>query len=341
MLGFIKRLVMAATVMFAPLHAVLVILYCLARLVGYVEYWIVDALSYVLPLLLLISVLHFPGAIWRRSPYLLSATALPLVVFGVLYGPNYVPRSASEHVEPSFSVMSYNVWAGNQKYEDIVDAIGELTPDVIGLQEITDLIAHEIQDDLAVRYPYSAIDGGQAVFSRYPILDYEILLIGDERIPITVQHIVLDVNGKQIGVVNAHPHSPQLIASRLVGLRIRYPSGLASRWRDLEVRELMEAIETMDGPLVVLGDFNLTDLQLVYNEMTETLRDAHAEAGFGLGFTRTPVRGKGPPTWRIDYVFYTPELVALSTTHGDFGGSDHRPVMATLAFRSEAATDTP
>ena len=332
MLIFMKRLVMAATVMFAPLHAVVVILYFIARLAGYVEHWLVDALSYCLPLLLLLSVLHLPGAIWRRSPFLLSASALPLILFGVLYGPNYVPRSVPEHTEPSFTVMSYNVWAGNQKYEDIVDAIDELTPDVVGLQEITDLITIEIQDDLADRYPYRAIDGGQAVFSRYPIVDREVLLIGDERAPITVQHIDLDVNGRQIGVINAHPHSPQLISSRLLGLRLGYPSGLASRWRDLEVRELMEAVQMMDGPLVVLGDFNLTDLQAVYDEMTQTLRDAHADAGYGLGFTRTPWRGTGPPTWRIDFVFYTPELVALSTEHGDFGGSDHRPVVAELAF---------
>ena len=85
--------------------------------------------------------------------------------------------------------------------------------------------------------------------------------------------------------------------------------------------------------LVVLGDFNLTDLQAVYGEITQVLIDAHKEAGYGLGLTRTPVRGIGPATWRIDFVFYTPELTALSTRTGDFAGSDHRPVMAELAFR--------
>ncbi len=39
------------------------------------------------------------------------------------------------------------------------------------------------------------------------------------------------------------------------------------------------------------------------------------------------------PTLRIDFVFYTPELVALSTMHGEFGGSDQRPMVAELAFR--------
>ncbi len=333
MIAFLKRILMAATVLLAPPHAAIVVLYFMARLTGYIEHWLVDALSYVLPLLLLLSILHLPGAIWRRSKFLASVAVFPLVVFGILYGPSYLPKSTSKEVGPSFTVMSYNLWVGNDQYDSIVAAINELAPDVVGLQEITDRIANEIQRDLADRYPYRAIDGDQAVFSRFPIVEREVLLIGDERAPIPVQHIVLDVNGRQIGIVNAHPHSPQLMTSRFLGLRLGYPSGLAKRFRDLEVREIMRAVEKMEGPLVVLGDFNLTDLQIVYGEMTQMLLDSHKEAGYGLGFTRTPVRGVGPATWRIDFVFYTPELTALSTTNGDFAGSDHRPVVAELAFR--------
>jgi vancomycin resistance protein VanJ len=324
---------MAATVLFAPLHALVVVLYCIARLAGQRGHWLVDALSYALPLILLLSILHFPGAIWRRSAFLLSATALPVVVFGILYGPSYLPLSVQPDVESSFTVMSYNLWVGNRKYDWMLHAINDLAPDIVALQEITERIANEIQDELEDEYPYWAIDGDQALFSKYPITDHRVLLIGDERVPIPVQYIALDLDGRQIGVVNAHPHSPQLISSRLFGLRLGYPSGLASRWRDLEVRELMEVIEQMDGPLVVLGDFNLTDLQVVYGEMTRALLDAHKEAGYGLGLTRTPLRGVGPATWRIDFVFHTPDLQALKTDLGAFGGSDHRPVLAELAFR--------
>ena len=333
MIAFLKRLTMAATVLFAPLHAVIVLLYFIARLAGHVEHWLVDALSYVLPLLLLLSILHLPGAVWRRSKFLASAMALPLVVFGILYGPSYLPKLASKEVGPSFTVMSYNLWGGNDQYDSIVGAINQMAPDVVGLQEINDRIANEIQRDLAVRYPYRVIDGDQAVFSRFPIVDRVLLLIGDERAPIPVQHIVLDVDGRRIGIVHAHPHSPALMASRFLGLRLGYPSGLANHFRDLEVREMMRAVEKIEGPLIVLGDFNLTDMQAVYGEMTQMLLDAHREAGYGLGFTRTPVRGIGPATWRIDFVFYTPELTALSTRTGDFAGSDHRPVVAELAFR--------
>jgi endonuclease/exonuclease/phosphatase (EEP) superfamily protein YafD len=341
MIAFLKRMTIAATVLLAPPHAAIVVLYFVARLTGHVDHWLVDALSYVLPLLLLLSILHFPGAIWRRSPYLLSASAIPLVAFGVLYGPSFVPKPQAQDVEASFSVMSYNVWGGNDRFDSIVSAIKEYSPDVVGLQEITDRIADEIKGPLTDLYPYQVIEDGQAIFSRFPIVSHDVWLIGDDQIPISVQHVELDVAGQRIGVINAHPHSPALRASRIPGFKLGYPSGLWSQHRDWEVRELMEVIATIDGPLVVLGDFNLTNLQVVYGEMTQTLRDAHADVGYGLGFTRTPLRGTGPATWRIDYVFHTPELIALSITNGDFGGSDHRPVVAELAFRSSEPKGAP
>ncbi len=91
-------------------------------------------------------------------------------------------------------------------------------------------------------------------------------------------------------------------------------------------------MEDIEGPLIVLGDFNMTESQVVYGELTQTLLDAHKEVGSGLGNTRTPLRGIGPATWRIDFVFYTSDFQALSTDLGAFGGSDHRPVVAELAL---------
>jgi endonuclease/exonuclease/phosphatase family metal-dependent hydrolase len=127
--------------------------------------------------------------------------------------------------------MSYNVWAGNDRFDSIVSAIKEHSPDVVGLQEITDRIADEIEGPLADLYPYRVIDGGQAIFSQFPITVYEVLVIGDDRIPITVQHVGLNVEGRQIRVINVHTHSPALRASRIPGLKLGYPSGLWSQYR--------------------------------------------------------------------------------------------------------------
>jgi len=99
------------------------------------------------------------------------------------------------------------------------------------------------------------------------------------------------------------------------------------------MRELLQAIDALASPLVLAGDFNISDQHEWYKRVSERFRDAHREAGSGMGFTRTPLFGSDFPMWRIDFVFYTSEIVALSTSLGEFGGSDHRPVMAELAFR--------
>ena len=99
------------------------------------------------------------------------------------------------------------------------------------------------------------------------------------------------------------------------------------------MRDLLEAIGPIASPLILAGDLNFTDQHDWYARLAERFEDAHREAGWGMGFTRTPFYGSDFATWRIDFVFYTPELEALSTAHGEFAGSDHRPVMAELAFR--------
>ena len=98
------------------------------------------------------------------------------------------------------------------------------------------------------------------------------------------------------------------------------------------MRDILTRVDQIEGPLVVLGDFNLTDQQSLYPALTRRLRDAHRDSGWGLGFTFTRFPSIGLPMWRIDYVFHSTHLVAVRTTVGNYGGSDHRPVIADLAF---------
>jgi endonuclease/exonuclease/phosphatase (EEP) superfamily protein YafD len=70
----------------------------------------------------------------------------------------------------------------------------------------------------------------------------------------------------------------------------------------------------------------------LYLALTSRLRDAYRDVGWGMGFTFTRFRELGLPMWRIDYVFHSPNLVATRAIVGDYGGSDHRPVIADLAF---------
>lgn len=89
------------------------------------------------------------------------------------------------------------------------------------------------------------------------------------------------------------------------------------------VRELVVDAERT----VVLGDFNATPDEPVYDAMTDEFVDGWAVAGSGDGFTFSA----GRPRRRIDYVFYRGFAATEATVFGGPAESDHRGVAATLA----------
>jgi len=231
--------------------------------------------------------------------------------------------------------MTYNVLGNDRDHEAALESILELDPDVIALQEIREGFALELEAQLGPRYLYRRLEtatGGQGLLSRFPIETYQVFELGDPARPMRVQYAEVGVMGRLLGILNAHTHSPGFVRQE-VARSLNLPPGLIRKWRDWDMRELLQAIEPLASPLILAGHLNISDQHDWYKHVSERFGDAHREAGWGMRFTRTPLLGSDFPMWRIDFVFYTSEIVALSTTLGEFGGSDHRPVMAQLAFR--------
>lgn len=332
--GFLKRLAFAAANLLAPLHAALILAYFALRWLGRGGFWPVDALGYILPWLFLPLVALLPAVLWRRSRLLLAVAAVPAALFLLTYGALYLPRWPARAAGPAFTVLTYNVLYLNADVEGVAGQIEAHAPDLFALRELQPPLARALESRFAGQYPYRRFEPGCGFFSRYPILEYEAfqLVVGEGG---WAQRLVLDVEGRPLNVLSVHPHSPPLVGFHPFGLPLGIPTGFDNAERDADIHALLARLEEIGKPLVVVGDFNLTDQQSLYPALTRTLRDAHRESGWGLGFTFTRFRRLGLPTWRIDYVFHSPDLTALATTVGDWGGSDHRPVIARLAFRTE------
>ena len=328
-----KRLVIAGANLLTPLQAGLIITYFVLRWLGGSELWFIDALGYILPWLFAPLAMLLPAVLFRRSHLLLALVAVPTALFLLTYGHLYLPRPPVHVSGPTFTTMTYNVLYRNSDADGIVAAIEAHDPDVAGLHELVPPMAQAIEGQLADHYPYRKMEPDCGVFSRYPILHYEAFRL-DEGEGHWAQQFVLDIDDHEVNVLSVHPRSPPLLGFHPFGLPLGIPTGFANQGRDADVRDLLSRLERVDGPVVVIGDFNLTDQQSLYTPLTRHLRDAHRESGWGMGFTFTHFPRLGLPVWRIDYVFHSPDLVALSTTVGDYGGSDHRPVIARLAFRT-------
>jgi endonuclease/exonuclease/phosphatase (EEP) superfamily protein YafD len=189
------------------------------------------------------------------------------------------------------------------------------------LQEIREEVFARVLERLRARQPLHASydpELMQAVVSRFPLEPRASL-----RKKGQAQNVRVRSPAGPIAIYNVHP-------LRGGGWKKRYGEVAAL----LEEEILLES-----GPVIVAGDFNVTPHSQMYLLLSRHLRNAHDEAGSGLGFTfPAAARALGivplVPLVRIDHVFVSGHFLALSAgTIADAGGSDHRPVYAELAQR--------
>jgi vancomycin resistance protein VanJ len=290
-----------------------------------------------LPLVLL------AGIFFRRREIWLGG-GLGLIVFAVLWGPLFLP-SLSLPVEdgPVLTVMTYNVLGRHARTAPVIETIMADSPDVVLIQELNPSVAAALELDLGEAYPYQVLDPvegvtGMGVISRFPLVDSGDTLpldwVGEPQV------LGLNWDGRRVQIVNVH----------------LYPSGLGSatevaylyRLREEQARALSAFAHQAGAtaPIVAGGDANVTSLSGAYRIITDELKDAWWQAGFGLGHTfpgsdipgssRPEIAGRPVPMWlaRIDYIFHSDHWRTEGAWLGRFDGvSDHRAVIARLTLK--------
>jgi vancomycin resistance protein VanJ len=287
------------------------------------------------PLLVLL-----PLVVFSRSRLAGVVVCVPCVIFYWLYGDLFLPNvaGASHRSGQALTVMSYNVTIGEPGGEQILSIIENGNADVVALQELPFGVA-EALSRLGERYPYQALHptrdaySGSGVLSRFPILyDEAFPLVEDMHL---YQHVVLDVGGERVHVLNVHLQPPE-VGERWLGGYLLLPTAYHTAVQDRELDCLIEELDGLEETVVVVGDFNMTDQSSGYRRLTRRLGDAHREAGWGLGHT-FPDGEVGPiptvfPLIRIDYIFHSSDLMAERAYVGGNGGPNHRFVVAELSF---------
>ncbi len=269
----------------------------------------------------------------RAAAGLLALAGLPFVFY---YAPLFLPHADAAPNGRTLKVMTHNILAANRLGgQPLADAILAQDADVVALQELVANHANLLAPRLSQAYPHRVVYPAQGLglYSRYPLREAQLLTLAPES-SFAIRAIV-DAPGGAITVFNAHPRNPR-VALNTWGGSLLYVAEFDPTRRDRAVATLAQAVQRIQGPVVVLGDLNLTDRSAAYRQLTERLRDTHRTAGWGLGYT-FPVAGPGArpgfalPILRIDYVLATPDLQAVTCDTGPPAGSDHRPVIATLA----------
>jgi vancomycin resistance protein VanJ len=285
-----------------------------------------------LVLVMLVALLALTALARTRVPLIL--TLVVLVAATGRYGPSVVafPAALPAGAQP-ISVMSWNLAAGSVSLADMSATIDRIRPDIVGLIELVPARSRETDDDQRIRalYPYRVMlprsgEPGIGLLSRFPVIEKQFT---QDPPLLRVVLAPSDVD-PQITVFVAHPFLDSIDFFGLV------PDVQTFR-RDADITLVRGEI---DGELaaghdvLVLADFNVTEREPAYAELTRGLHDAQREAGFGFGLTWRPARIEGLPfgLLRIDYLLASSAFVALEagpdcTPHG----SDHCLVSATFA----------
>lgn len=96
-----------------------------------------------------------------------------------------------------------------------------------------------------------------------------------------------------------------------------------------QAEQIAAMLRDETGPLIVMGDFNSTRHNWGFNRIAEGLHDTYGMAGSGRGSTYHARY----PFARIDFILVSNHFAVLSAEVPTVVLSDHRPVLATVAWK--------
>jgi len=262
----------------------------------------------------------------------------------------------------SFRLMSYNVklfdlynWKENKKNQkETLRLIKEQNPDIISFQEFyydgIEFFADSIAQFLEMPY-YHIVDSrfsrnvahfGQAIYSKYPIKNYEVIKFPQTTNRSFYCDISLPEN-KIVRVFCNHLESYrfkkedyQLMENlpkkketilQSTGILKRLKKALVKR--SYQAEKVASFVNASPYPVVVTGDFNDTPNSYAYHLISRNLQDAFETSGNGFSHTY-----KGAfPSFRIDFILYSKELKPSNYKRFKLPHSDHYPICTDFCFK--------
>ena len=259
--------------------------------------------------------------------------------------------------ESSIRIMSYNVHQfdhvdgktdDEQFANQVIDMVREQTPDILCCQEFTgfkrkttrqkciEIFAEEAGFQY-VYYNKKSNYAGNVIFSKYPIVKVtEDSGFGQEN----TYGVMVSVDAGEKGqfhVANVHLLSYKITDNEIdiltstterqhldtISKNLLHKLNLAFQRRSEELKQVLEGMPPVSGPIIVCGDFNEPPLSYNYRQMQKAgFVDTFTKVGRGI----KPTYAGKLPLLRIDYVWANDGVTPLNFKRHRWKASDHYPI---------------
>lgn len=304
----------------------------------------------------LLLLLMWSNKIW------ISVVALLIAIPGIAKSFSFGSKAQAEN---SIRIMSYNVH--NFKHVDgetdketfanqVMDMVREQAPDILCCQEFSGFKSGvsrpQCIEDFAksVGFQYIYFNrkinyGGNVIFSKYPLAKvtedsgfgkentYGVMVSVDagEKGKFHVANVHLlsyNITDDEIDIITNSSERQEKLDT--IGKTVLYKLKYAFEKRSDELKQVMEGMPPVGGPILICGDFNEPPLSYNYRQMQQAgFIDTFTKVGFGI---KSTYAGK-LPLLRIDYIWANDNVKPLDFERHKYKASDHYPIILDFAIK--------
>lgn len=313
------------------------------------KFWIPALFGMAYPYLLVINLVFIIFWIFIKPKF--AILSLLVILAGYNHIGNFLQIAGKKTFEKGVRITSYNVkyFMGNgqiptkENADHILGFLRQDNADIICLQEVR-LNKRQIFDITNTQLPqvnhlqlaHNGNAGGLITMTRFPILNMEEIRFDNSGNMIIFTDLLMETD--TIRVYNCHLQSYKLQESeiqsmdsldfndhpktkkKVMALGAKFKNALIKRAE--QAATLRKSIDLSPYPVIVCGDFNDTPVSYTYHTVKGELKDSFTESGKG---TANTYNGK-LPSFRIDYIFYSPIFTSYNFKVSDINHSDHFPI---------------
>jgi len=320
--------------------------------------WVAALFGMAYPYLLIINLIFLILWVIFKPKY--AVLSLLIILAGFNHIGNYLQFSGKQTDKKGIKIISYNVkyFMGSNQFpnkenaDHILNYLRQSNADIICLQEVRlnkrqifDISNNNLPTINHMQLAHTSHAGGQLTLTRYPIA-----YMGEIRFKNSGNMIIFTdmlIDADTVRVYNCHLQSYGLQPKEINSIdSIEYDSSdmnkqklklLSIKFKDAIIKRaeqaatLREHIDHCPYPVIVCGDFNDTPVSFTYHTVRGDLKDSFIESGKG---TANTYNGK-LPSFRIDYILFSPKFDSYNFEVSVLNHSDHYPISCDLLPAAE------